>query len=203
MVYDALQLITDELNSYLKDPDGGGNEDNPVTLGNIALSDSNGKGRGNNSGSLDNRVVVSLVNIQEEKTLKNQPAVQFSGEDSRYKNPPVITNLFVLFSATHKDYNNAVMILSRVIAFFQGKNVFTHRNTPIPSVTPAISAQEFRLILDLYSLSFEEVNHLWGALGGKQMPSVLYRVRLTRIEREATKETRGVVKQVRMNNKET
>lgn len=203
MVYDAIQLITDELNTYLEDPGGGGNDDSPVTLGNIALADGNGKGGGNKDGSLENRVVVTLVNIQEEKTLKNQPAVQTNGEDSRYKNPPVITNLFVLFSATHKDYNNALMILSRVIAFFQGKNVFTHRNTPVPSVTPAISAREFRLILDLYSLSFEEVNHLWGALGGKQMPSVLYRVRLTRIEREAAKETRGVVKQVRMHNKET
>jgi hypothetical protein len=43
------------------------------------------------------------------------------------------------------------------------------------------SAEELagvRVIVELQSLTFEQVNHLWGSLGGKQVPFALYRARL-------------------------
>ncbi|HXS15683.1 MAG TPA: Pvc16 family protein, partial [Polyangiaceae bacterium] len=33
------------------------------------------------------------------------------------------------------------------------------------------------LSVELYTMNFEQVNHLWSTLGGKYMPSVLYKVR--------------------------
>lgn len=36
----------------------------------------------------------------------------------------------------------------------------------------------FKLIFDLYSPSMEEVNHLWGTLGGRQYPFALYVMRM-------------------------
>jgi hypothetical protein len=42
---------------------------------------------------------------------------------------------------------------------------------------------------EMYTLSFEQVNHLWGTLGGKQMPFVLYKLRLIAItERKLVRE---------------
>jgi hypothetical protein len=32
--------------------------------------------------------------------------------------------------------------------------------------------------MELYTLTFEQINHLWGSLGGKQMPFVMYKLRL-------------------------
>ena len=39
------------------------------------------------------------------------------------------------------------------------------------------------LIVELYSLSFEQQNQLWASLGGKYMPSVVYKVRLVVIDK--------------------
>ena len=41
--------------------------------------------------------------------------------------------------------------------------------------------EDIQLHLEMFSLSFEQLNHLWGSLGGKQWPSVLYKVRLVKI----------------------
>jgi hypothetical protein len=38
------------------------------------------------------------------------------------------------------------------------------------------------LSLDLFSLNFEQINHLWSTIGGKYFPSALYKVRLVTIE---------------------
>ena len=32
--------------------------------------------------------------------------------------------------------------------------------------------------MELHSLTFEQINHLWGSLGGKQVPFVMYRARM-------------------------
>jgi hypothetical protein len=34
----------------------------------------------------------------------------------------------------------------------------------------------------MVSMNFEQVNHLWATLGGKYLPSVLYKVRMVAIE---------------------
>jgi hypothetical protein len=63
------------------------------------------------------------------------------------------------------------------MTFFQGKQKFTNSNSPVVGQDDA-PIVDLSLTMDLLSLSFEEVNHLWGSLGGKQMPFVAYRGRL-------------------------
>jgi hypothetical protein len=60
----------------------------------------------------------------------------------------------------------------------------------------------FRIILDLYSLSFEQINYLWSTLGGKQHPFVCYKLRMVEVERESTTATRGVIRQVRIEDEQ-
>lgn len=74
--------------------------------------------------------------------------------------------------------------LSRVIRFFQSKNVFTELNTdPILSgINEMDRFENFRLLMDLYSPSFEEANHLWSMMGGKQLPFVMYKLRALDLE---------------------
>ena len=47
---------------------------------------------------------------------------------------------------------------------------------------------EIRLVPELYTLTFEQINHLWGSLGGKQSPFVMYKIRLVRIQGRITAE---------------
>ncbi len=194
MIYQALKLIVSELNTYLDPVEG-----DQAVLGNIALYESKLEGS-----QLTDKVVATLVGIQEEASLKNRPPYRVNSlQQTEYKNPPVTLNLKLLFSVTTENYNNALVYLSRVIAFFQHKRSFTNQNTPVPPATPEIEGmQRFKLLLDLYSPSFEENNYLWGTLGGKQFPSALYKVRLVEIAREdALKESRGVIKNIETTGK--
>ena len=42
----------------------------------------------------------------------------------------------------------------------------------------------FRFSVELYTPTFEELNYIWGTLGGKQLPSALYKVSMIQIERD-------------------
>lgn len=204
MLYQALRLINHQLNSYLGSIED--MDDEIVVLGNIAqyeMAGEGGGGAGMDSANLKNKIVLSLIKTEEENTLKNKPPYIKKNEDPNviYKNAPVNLNLFLLFSVTSQNYNNALIYLSRVIKFFQGKRVFTSDSAPIPNVDPQIeNMEEFKLIADLYSLTFEELNHLWGTLGGKQFPSVLYKFRLTSIDREQVQESSSLIEEIEANN---
>lgn len=165
-------------------------------LGNIATYEQKNDNQGNGpSDEYDNKVIVTLVNLQEEKTLKNRPHFKVNSLDrTEYKNPPVPVNIYVLFTATNKNYQNALIYLSRIVNFFQGKSVFTNQNTPVPIVTPGIEGMDqFRMMMDMYSPSFEESNYLWGTLGGKQYPSVLYRIRKLDIDTDQKTAESGII----------
>jgi hypothetical protein len=55
---------------------------------------------------------------------------------------------------------------------------------------------EFKLIFDLYSPSLEEVNHMWGTLGGKQYPFALFNMRLLDLKFRAVTAESGLITEV-------
>ena len=142
-----------------------------------------------------------MVNIEQENTLKNASVYQRNEAAAVYENQPVHLNLYVLVSANfnsgtppNNGYLLALKRLSLAIKFFQGKSVFTPASSAISLPAPLndLSNPEInslKLVLELHSLSFEQVNYLWGSLGGRQIPSVLYKVRMVTIsERRALRE---------------
>lgn len=197
MIYQSLKIVAHELNEYFVQLES--QEGSYVLLGNIAAYEPKNDNQGNAAtDEYDNKIIVTLVNLQEEKTLKNRPHFKVNALDkTEYKNPPVPMNIYVLFTATNKNYENALIYISRVIGFFQGKFFFTNQNTPVPSVTPGIeNMDQFRLMMDMYSPSFEEANYLWGTLGGKQYPSVLYRIRMLDIDAERKMAESGIIETI-------
>lgn len=201
MLLHALTIIANELNIHLNSVDGINYLDDEVKLGNIALLESP---TGTSNNAIRDKVIISLVNIREEKTLKNLPFSRANDVTLRteYFNPPINANLFLLFSATANDYSKALKYLSRIIRFFQAKNIFTHLNTN--EVTDATLTDydrmgEFKIIMDLYSPSFEELNHLWGTLGGKQYPSVLYMLRMVELKNNVTTEGGRLIQEIQQN----
>ncbi len=55
---------------------------------------------------------------------------------------------------------------------------------------------ELKLNIELYTLTFEQINHLWGSLGGKQVPFAMYKVRLVRIQ-ENTRQDAPLIETIR------
>ncbi|MBI1938370.1 MAG: DUF4255 domain-containing protein [Ignavibacteriales bacterium] len=125
----------------------------------------------------DNSLGLTLVNIEEERVVKSQNAVSIAS-DGRVSivNPEIKLNLFILIAANFTNYDTGLQFLSAVVKCFQSKNVFTPDNTPL------LDSSIQKLIVELFSLDFEKQNHLWGSLGAKYLPSVLYRVRLVAIQ---------------------
>ena len=196
MISHALTIVMNELNRHLVDAY---NASDVVKLGNLA------EGLG---GGVDNvprdKIILSLVNIKEEKSLKNLPNQVRNDTTLRvvYENPPVFLNGQILIVATHKDYASALLMLSRAIRFFQSRNVFTQNNVAPSSISSGApnnlldQLETFKLIFDLCSPTMEEINHLWGTLGGKQYPFSLYLLRLLELQFKATQSEGGLITEV-------
>jgi len=191
MIDVALKFITAELNQYLNNKlslDVA--SQNPVVLGNISkLSD------GNDNNELLEKVILSLVNIEEERMLKSPEKYTRVDDHFVQRNPKVHLNLYCLFAANKSKYNEALKYLSFVIQFFQFRNVFNH--TSDPSLDQNIE----KLIMDLYTINFEQINHLWGTLGGKYLPSALYKMRLITIDEAFTEAEGELIRKVSIEGK--
>jgi len=145
-----------------------------ASLGNIARQES---GEGTSSAGSRGKVIFTVVNIEEESTLKNNTPYIRTGDGIEKRNPIVFINLYVLICSPTEQYDTALSEISDAIEFFQGKNVFTREN----DTTGNFPEQVEKIMMELFTLNFEQVNHLWGILGGKYLPSVMYKLRLVPI----------------------
>ncbi len=184
----ALKLLRDELSNYIfqnKRPGDSITQDD-IILHNIALMDSD------TQADLSNKIVITLVNTEEESTLKNSSNILRTPNGIKYVEPPVFLNLYILISSTlgqdlQDAYEFALGRLSLVIQFFQAKKSFTIKNSPFTTISsdsniPQETKDELKLNVELYTLTFEQINHLWGSLGGKQVPFAMYKIRLVSIK---------------------
>jgi hypothetical protein len=200
MISHALIIVINELNKHLAEAYGSTLPQ--AALGNLAEGFATGTG---SNGIPRNMLYLSVVNIKEERALKNLPARVRNDRTLKvsYENPPVFLNFLILMAATHTDYTNALSVLSRAIRFFQFRNVLTQDNVAPESITTSSvplnaldQLESFKLIFDLYSPTMEEVNHLWGTLGGKQYPFVLYMLRMIDLKFKAVKSEGGLITEV-------
>ena len=193
MISKALTLLIRELNAYIESVDqAGGTQPMVAELGNIALLE-NGGGNGTD---LSEKIILSLVNVEEEKRLKNSKNYIKNGTKVEYTNPPININLYLLFSSNFDNYTTALKRLSQVIEFFQGKYVFTVSDSPNAGFAMDPQMKDVKLILDIHTLNFEQINDLWGSLGGKQVPFVMYRTRLLLVKRDAILSTAPPITQI-------
>ncbi len=190
MIYETLNFLSVEVNKYL-------NQkltpltDSRLKIGNVsqAFDDSN---TGNTS--LKEKAILSLVNIEEDRVSKQHE--NFIKDDAKtyYKNPPIFINLFILFSVYKDEYKDSLIWLGHIIQFFQHQNIFTPLSHP--NLDPRIK----KLVVDMYTINFEQVNHLWSTLGGKYLPSVLYKVRQLTIDEKAVVSESGLIKTIQIND---
>jgi hypothetical protein len=173
MIDKALSLLSEELQNYITSSIGSAE----VVVDNIGLLETS------NSDSLIKRIVITLVNVEEESTLKNiSPVKKGLSGAAIYENPPIFLNLYVLVTCNYSgdDYIHALERLSAVIRFFQGHNTFSYVDYAGVN-TPTADDFDLKFTMELYTLTFEQINYLWGSLGGRQVPFVMYKLRLIAI----------------------
>jgi hypothetical protein len=202
MIENALILLREELTAYLTakgDPAS-------VIIENIGLFETE------LGADLQDNIIISLVNIEEESSFKNgQTFSKWPDGKARYENRPIFLNLYVLFTANfpggvppNNGYVQALKRLSLVIEFFQGKNVFTPASSSIP-LPPELNdlgnpdIASLKLQLEMYTLTFEQNNHLWGSLGGRQIPFVMYKVRMVSITERSIRREVPLIEEVETN----
>lgn len=174
-----------------------GNNPNPwVEIANIAtLND------GDEFISSNSPIILSLINIEEEPTLKNSSIYngRLNGtqiEIQKQSNPTKYLNIGVLFTAYFKtknennNYQESIKKLESIIQSFQNKCVFKESENII-----GFPSGLERIYLEMQSLKMEELHQMWGILGSRYFPSVLYRIRIIPIE-SSQKENVGVIEKI-------
>ena len=188
LIYDTLLLVSEEINTFL-DP---GNPQKPLMLGNISMFNDGDEF----TASLKDKLIVSLVNIEEDRIAKTPDNFIRQGDRTIYRNPPLHFNITLIFSATHS-YEKALPLLEGIIRFFQVKNVFDATNTT------SLDAEINRVVFDLMSLNLEQIHQLWTSLGGKYIPSVLFKMRMMTIDEMVIKSDAPAITKIEIHDKQT
>ncbi|WP_294201337.1 DUF4255 domain-containing protein [uncultured Chryseobacterium sp.] len=168
MINKVLTVLKDKLNSVdpIKDS---------VVVADVAKHDDGTSG-------LSDKVIITLLNVQEESTLKNAPRyhkTQISTTAPKYEmkmeSDPAYVNLYVMISANRASYEGSLVSISKVIEVIQAKNVLEYAD-PGNDRT-----KDFSFRTEMHSVPFEQLSYVWGLLGGKVMPSVLYKISVIKI----------------------
>jgi hypothetical protein len=167
MIDDVLLLLKNRLNARLKAVQGldGSAEDQVVFL--------DGQKMDPLTFQLG-AVSVLLINVEEENTLRPPDLYSRKTADGPHQKiqPQIRLNLYVLFVAHFRKYEDSLRYLSSIIRYFQNHRYFDHENSP------DLSEKIDKLLLELVTLPFSEQNEVWNALRVTYHPSVLYKLNL-------------------------
>ncbi|RVT48946.1 DUF4255 domain-containing protein [Rubrivivax albus] len=160
----ALQFLADEANAHLLRRTG--SELGAVTPGTV-VDDA-----GRWTGPMDTTRLL-MFQVEEERALRSQlPERTLVGGREVSLPPPLRLNLVLLFAGRFQQYGTAMRTLSHLMAFFQARPVFSAAESP--DLPPGVE----RLTMELLSWGPEQVSQMWSAIGARQLPSVLYRLRM-------------------------
>ena len=176
MIYNALNTTIAKLNEFIKSRFN--IREDQLELCNLLEQD------GNLAAQDSSKIIATLVNVERETAMGVTPSFGINQNNKHIvSNPPVNLNMYVLFTTLSggKNYPEAIKFLSSVIEFFQGTLALTHQNAP--SLHKDIEKISFEMV----NLDFHALSQLWGSLGAKYMPSVLYKLRMVSIDQKLIK----------------
>lgn len=158
----VLSFFADEINAYLQARTG----DMSKTVVPSSIVDESGKYLPESD-----TVAINIINIEEETVLKDQlPDYSFRNGQHVVLEPKLRLNLFVMFAANFKLYDQALKYISHILTYFQSHRIF------VPQQYPALGGGIERLTVDLQKLNYDQLNQIWAYIGGKHLPSIVYKV---------------------------
>jgi hypothetical protein len=168
MINEALEFISSELNNYFKSTFEI-TEDKAIVSN---LVDPNGSV----PVSVNDKLVICLVNIEQETSIANLGFTHNTGVSYQVRNQPLNLNLYVLFAANFNNYNESLKFVSSTVSFFQANYVFLKKNYP------SMADNTDKLVFELLKTDYQNINYLWGSLGAKYMPSMIYKMRMLTVD---------------------
>lgn len=169
----AVQFLKEELDTYLVSRTGS----NAVEVKLSKVVDEVGKYEFD-----EGAIGATIINIEEERTLKSHlPEYTYVNGQHVVLEPDLKLNLHVLFTAHFKLYDQALKYLSYVLTFFQSHSFFN--SSEYPGLDPRVG----KLTVELHTLNYEQLNQIWAFIGGKHLPSVIYKVRMIIVQDESEK----------------
>ena len=161
----AIQHIAGHLNQFLRRSFD--LQEDVVAVSNLLEQD------GSLAGNLGNKLVVFLINVEKdpESSHRNDSAMDLKRSVVSY--PPLYLNLYLAFAGnfTGNNYPEALKFLSHTIGFFQRRPIFDH------TVTPDLDDRIEKLVMEIENLNLRDLSTLWGAISGRYLPSIIYKVR--------------------------
>jgi Pvc16 N-terminal domain len=117
-------------------------------------------------------VSILLFNIEQDNTLRQADSFMRVANDgtSHKVNPDIIVNLYILFVAKFKDYEQGLQYLSLILRYFQANPYFDRQNAP---ELQAIN----HMALELNTQTTTQQNELWGVLRSSYIPSLVYKIK--------------------------
>ncbi len=117
-----------------------------------------------------NKIVITLVNIQEDVAIKNNIGIR----NRTLPDLPVAEslNLYFIIAANFPNYKESLQFIFNAINFLKQKSIFT------PSETNGLTENIEKFIIEMVNMPTENVLHLWAGLGAGYMPSAIYKMRL-------------------------
>jgi hypothetical protein len=178
MLRTAIEFLAEELKAYIvkKEPAMFRNE--IAVLPSSLMKTDGSFAVGNQAESF--KIIMTLVNLEEDRIADSQSYFQKVNDKVQFMNPPLNLNAYILFSAMGENYLSDLRLLSYIVSFFQSYPVFEEGNFPQLNnkVEPDKQWQKIgKLIVNLHTLTLEQQNNMWAAIGAKYMPSVVYKVR--------------------------
>lgn len=164
-----------------------------LVLGNMALAQDQATPA---EAKVDDKAVLSLLLVEEDRVAKQQEHFTKTDSKTLYKNPPLFLNLFILFSVNKVRYTDSLQLLGYIIQFFQHQHVFT------PITHPGMDSRIKQIVVDMCNMSFEQNNHVWSILGGKQFPSALYKVRQITLDEDVLQSESGLITEISINGQQ-
>jgi Pvc16 N-terminal domain len=164
----ALKFLTNEINTYFYMQTGS----DSIKVEMSRIVDESGK-----YAFAEETIAATIINIEEDRIFKAQmPEYIHTNGQHVVLEPELKLNLYILFAANFKLYDQALKFISYVLTFFQAHSTFV--STQCPELDPRIG----KLNIELQSLNFEQLNQVWAFIGGKQLPSVIYKVRMIAVQ---------------------
>ncbi|MFT4924936.1 MAG: hypothetical protein ACI8WB_001026 [Phenylobacterium sp.] len=174
MIDNALNFIREVAEGYASKllPDASGEKKVVLT----AFADDSGKTK-----IPAEAVGLSLLNIEQERTFiargmgQIEPQTTSTPGQISFVHRPVDLNLQLMFTANFSNYQESLKHIACIVQCFQ-----SNPQLLLPCAQPGLP--EMQLVMELNTLPLEQQHYIWSMIGLRYLPSVVYRMRMLRIQ---------------------
>ena len=173
MIDRVLNLVLNRLNGYL----AGQFRTSEDIVALSPLTDAEGKP----ADTVRNKLALFITNIAEDPMPRGIGAGRGAPMGQVAQPHPMHLDVYVMLAAAHDPdkYGEGLKQLSAALRHFQAEPVIT------PQTAPDMPEGLRQLSFEISNLKVEEMGQMWGNLGGRYVPSVMFKIRFVTIDADA------------------